>query len=81
MNSPTIIEPLNHTHRLTITGRFEYCHEVLVIQQCCDSNCGYWNDYKIKRTDTTKCEMLITKFSTKVCCYSCKHCGRSKIDT
>lgn len=81
MNSKTIIEPLNHTHRMIVAGRIELCDKVIIIQQCYDLTCGYWEDHITQHTDSTKCEMMITKFSTRAFCYNCKHCGRSEIDS
>lgn len=72
-------EPLyskDHNHILV----YEFTHEngcdITTYYICQDKECGYWESTDFH--NPSKCNLQVTRYSTRVTCYECSICGRSE---
>ncbi len=77
-NYPNYIEPKDHNHVMVYYGFNNNGCEIHHFYICQDRKCGHWEDRF--EYDHSKCDMQVTRFSTRVTCYECSKCGRKDQD-
>ena len=73
------VDEKDHQHHMVYAGVSRIHCEKTHINQCADRTCGYWQVGWTER-DESCCNLQVTRFSTRVTCYECSHCGRKTQD-
>jgi len=76
-NQRPIIEAKEHNHCMVYNCTIaNHCRSVK-IYTCQDSSCGYWTEELVPG----RCNMEVTRYSTRVTCYECTTCGRKTTES
>ncbi len=73
------VYPIEHTHILVFACLQQDRCEGFEIYECNDKLCGYWEERNFSH-NSNKCELQVTRFSTRTTCLECSKCGRKEIE-
>lgn len=74
-NASNYLEAKNHKHNMVYAG-ISQTHCVRThLNSCDDKTCGYW-EKSYTEINVAYCNLIETKYSTRVTCYKCTECGR-----
>jgi hypothetical protein len=69
----------DHEHKLKYAGISQTHCVIKHFYSCADRTCGYWEEGRTE-IDVSCCNLLVTRYSTRVTCYECSECGRKEQD-